>query len=32
MIMSVEQSVEGELVGETEVLTENLPSVTLFTT
>jgi hypothetical protein len=25
MLMSVEQSVEGELAGETEVLGENLP-------
>jgi hypothetical protein len=30
--MSVEQSVEWDLVGETEVLRENLPSVTLYTT
>jgi hypothetical protein len=31
MMMSVEQSVEWELAGETEVLGENLPSVTLYT-
>jgi hypothetical protein len=29
MMMNVEQSVEWELVGETEVLKENLPSATL---
>jgi hypothetical protein len=32
MIMYVEQSVEWELSGETEVLVENLPSATLSTT
>jgi hypothetical protein len=32
MTMSVEQSLEWELAGETEILGENLPSVTLFTT
>jgi hypothetical protein len=32
MIMSVEQSVKGELAGETGVLAQNCPSVTFFTT
>jgi hypothetical protein len=31
-MMSVEQLVEWELAGETEVLAENLPSATLSTT
>jgi hypothetical protein len=32
MMMNVEQSVESELAGETEVLGENCPSATLSTT
>jgi hypothetical protein len=32
MLMIVEQSVECELAGETELLGENLPSATLSTT